>query len=608
MRTKRSRRSLIILLLALLAYPVIANVMILTGAAQVLANIKPQKLTMSWESAWTLLPGRFVVSGLEFQSTTPRNQFSLVVDTGKVNVSIFGLLSRTVAITQAEAAGVEVRYAKVTGVSQSSSANAKPPWTIKLDNVSATGIRKAEIQNLTGVADMTFLGSGTLDTLKMSIVTKGGLMQVDRAVGSMVINNQTGAKNDGAPLQIDADLSIASHRPRQFKGKDKLRFFTGTVNAKGNFASIGPVSFLPDSELNLTTTGEGDLEARLKIENGELMPGSDLTFESESLKTTFLQFEATGNGTLKASVDPERKRPVEIQIDLDAFQISEPGSHAPYLSGSDLNIEGEAHRLLLYSQKGDGTGALSFNIEQGRVEDVRHYNKFIPPAAGLRFLSGSATTHGGFSIDNGVAHGLIEIAGADVTLSARNREIEADFHLSANLSEGDWRTRVFRLNDSSLRLDNVQVSSKAKKTDEDWWGEVEIERGRLVWQEPFEVSARMHLAMRDVEPLLQMFRDPEKKKSKIDDFLNVKNVEGRMLVQGREDEIQIDPLHIDSDGLEVISRFSLSRDTANGVLYAKFKKVSAHFEIVDKSPRMVGFGGRKKILQEVDLSRLDPQQ
>ena len=608
MRTKRSRRSLIILLLALLAYPVIANVMILTGAAQVLANIKPQKLTMSWESAWTLLPGRFVVSGLEFQSTTPRNQFSLVVDTGKVSVSVFGLLSRTVAITQAEAAGVEVRYAKVTGVSQSSSDNAKPPWTIKLDNVSATGIRKAEIQNLTGVADMTFLGSGTLDTLKMSIVTKGGLMQVDRAVGSMVINNQTGAKNDGAPLQIDADLSIASHRPRQFKGKEKLQFFTGTVNANGNFASIGPVSFLPDSDLNLTTTGEGDLEARLKIENGELMPGSDLTFESESLKTTFLQFEATGNGTLKASVDPERKRPVEIQIDLDAFQIAEPGSHAPYLSGSDLNIEGEAHRLLLYSQKGDGAGALSFNIEQGRVEDVRHYNKFIPPAAGLRFLSGSATTHGGFSIDNGVAHGLIEIAGADVTLSARNREIEADFHLSANLSEGDWRTRVFRLNDSSLRLDNVQVSSKAKKTDEDWWGEVEIERGRLVWQEPFEVSARMHLAMRDVEPLLQMFRDPEKKKSKIDDFLNVKNVEGRMLVQGREDEIQIDPLHIDSDGLEVISRFSLSRDTANGVLYAKFKKVSAHFEIVDKSPRMVGFGGRKKILQEVDLSRLDPQQ
>ena len=605
MRIRLTRRSLIIALLALLAYPAIANVMILTGAAQVLANIKPQKLTMSWESAWTLLPGRFVVSGLEFQSTTPRNQFSLVVDTGKVNVSIFGLLSRTVAITQAEAAGVEVRYAKVTGVSQSSSANAKPPWTIKLDNVSATGIRKAEIQNLTGVDDMTFLGSGTLDTLKMSIVTKGGLMQVDRAVGSMVIDNQTGTKNDGAPLQVDADLSIASHRPRQYKGKEKLQFFTGTINAKGNFASIGPVSFLPDSELNLTTKGEGDLEAQLKIESGELMPGSQFTFESDSLKTTFLQFEATGNGIMKASVDSKRNRPVAIQIELDEFQIAEPNDPSPYLSGSDLNIEGEAHRLLLYSQKGDGTGALSFHIDQGLVEDIQHYNKFIPSNIGLKFLSGSASTRGGFSIDSGVAHGLIDVSGTGITLLAQDREIEADFHLSANLSEGDWRTRRFRLNDSTIRLEKVQISSKAKETDEDWWGEVEIERGQLVWQEPFDLSAKMRLAMRDVEPLLHMFRDPEKKKSKIDEFLNVKNVEGQMLAQSRDEEIHIDPLHIDSDGLEVISKLSLSRDTANGVLYAKFKKVSAHFEIVDKSPRMIGFGGRKKILQEVDLSRLD---
>ena len=111
--------------------------------------------------------------------------------------------------------------------------------------------------------------------------------------------------------------------------------------------------------------------------------------------------------------------------------------------------------------------------------------------------------------------------------------------------------------------------------------------------------------MRDVEPLLHIFRNPAKKKSKIDEFLNVKNIEGRLLAKSQEGEIRIDPLHIDSNDLEVISRFSLSRETADGILYAKFKKVSANFEIVDKKPRMVGFGGRKKILEEIDLSRLD---
>ena len=77
---KRISRALIIVLAIFLAYPVIGNVLIFTGAAHTLANIKPEKLAMSWDSAWTLIPGRFSVEGLRFQSTTPRNQFALVVD------------------------------------------------------------------------------------------------------------------------------------------------------------------------------------------------------------------------------------------------------------------------------------------------------------------------------------------------------------------------------------------------------------------------------------------------------------------------------------------------------------------------------------------------
>tara|TARA_Y100001960_G_scaffold266496_2_gene290215 strand:+ start:1296 stop:3134 length:1839 start_codon:yes stop_codon:yes gene_type:complete len=611
MSQKRKIRNTVIALFALLAYPIVANTLIVTGAAHVLANLKPEKLAMSWQSAWTILPGRFTVNGLEFKSTTPRNQFGLNVDSGKVSLSLFGLLARTVEITEVQAVGVEMRYSKVSprvgarGETDYNSADAKPPWTIKLGEVFATEVRKVTVQNLTGVDDMEFIGSGTLEALEMSIVTKGGPMQVDHAKGSMAISNQKGAKNEGVPLLIDVDLSIAAHRPRNFKGKDKLRFFSGTLKAKGNFASIGPVSFLPDKGLNLTTAGEGDLEAHLEVESGELKPGSYLSFESEGLNTTFLDFEAVGNGRLKASVNAQRTRPVDIQIDLERFQIAESGSHVPYLLGSGLKVAAQAHRLLLYSQKTDGTGAFSFDIQEGHVDDIQHYNKFLAPSTGLRFLSGSAATRGQFSIDNGIAEGLIEISGTGVTLSAQDRKIEADFRFTTNLSEGNWYTRVFRLKDSSIRLDNVQVASGAQETDKGWWGEIELEDGRLVWQKPFDVSAKMSLAMRDVEPLLFMFRDPAKKNSKLDEFLNVKEVEGRLLAKGREGEFHIDPLHIDSNDLEVISRFSLSHDTVDGILYAKFKKVSANFEIVDKKPRMIGLGGRSKILKEIDLSRLD---
>ncbi|MGB1612741.1 MAG: hypothetical protein ACPHCM_04595, partial [Arenicellales bacterium] len=178
--SKRISRVLIIAIALFLAYPVIANVLIFTGAAHILANIKPEKLTMSWDSAWTLIPGQVSVEGLRFQSTTPRNQFALVVDSGQVTFSLAGFFSRTVDITQGRGHGVELDYAKVNAEidsavnlssslspstvassSTGSSGNAqaadaagiKPPWTIRLADIKATNIRKVTIRNLSGVQD-----------------------------------------------------------------------------------------------------------------------------------------------------------------------------------------------------------------------------------------------------------------------------------------------------------------------------------------------------------------------------------------------------------------------------------------------------------------------
>jgi hypothetical protein len=57
MGKNRKVRNIVIALSVLLAYPIVANALILTGAAQFLANLKPEKLAMSWQSAWTILPG-----------------------------------------------------------------------------------------------------------------------------------------------------------------------------------------------------------------------------------------------------------------------------------------------------------------------------------------------------------------------------------------------------------------------------------------------------------------------------------------------------------------------------------------------------------------------
>ena len=296
---------------------------------------------------------------------------------------------------------------------------------------------------------------------------------------------------------------------------------------------------------------------------------------------------------------------MEINIEVEQFKLLKEGSDVDYLEGTDLTIHAAAPRFKLYSQALEENSAFSFNIAEGRVSDITHYNEFIMPGANLQLIAGTATTKGGLEINNGVAKGEMEISGTDVTVSTGSREIETDLRLIAKLSEGDFETRRFRLKDSSLRFENVRLETEARQTDENWWGELIVERGALVWKKPLEVSGKAVLRMLDVEPLIAMVRDPSKKETRLDEFLNVKNIEGRLLVESHDQKLSIDPLHIDSQGLEIISRMTLSRESIDGRLYAKFKKVAANFEIVNRKAKILGFGGRKQILKEIDLTVLD---
>ena len=87
-------------------------------------------------------------------------------------------------------------------------------------------------------------------------------------------------------------------------------------------------------------------------------------------------------------------------------------------------------------------------------------------------------------------------------------------------------------------------------------------------------------------------------------MLNVKNIQGELIADTTEDHILLDPIFIDSQGLELISRVALSPGFVNGVLFAKFRGLSANVEIIDSKVKFKGLGGRKKVLQQVNLAAL----
>ena len=73
------------------------------------------------------------------------------------------------------------------------------------------------------------------------------------------------------------------------------------IRAQGNFASLGAMEFLPDRDLNLNVGGNGELDAVLLLKNGEITDGSRLSFVSDEMLTTFLDFQSIGKGVIEAS-------------------------------------------------------------------------------------------------------------------------------------------------------------------------------------------------------------------------------------------------------------------------------------------------------------------
>ncbi len=79
----------------------------------------------------------------------------------------------------------------------------------------------------------------------------------------------------------------------------------------------------------------------------------------------------------------------------------------------------------------------------------------------------------------------------------------------------------------------------------------------------------------------------------------MKSLHGVLAMETNLEQITLNPILINGEGLEVVSRLDIVPNAINGVLYTKLHGLSAHFEITDSKARLRGFGGRGKVLKQV---------
>ena len=91
-------------------YLIAANVFLRTGLLTDLINKKPEKMSITWDSAVTYLPGVATVSNFELRSQTRKDQIYFRVAKADARISLVKLIFKTIHIRGVDARDVDFRY------------------------------------------------------------------------------------------------------------------------------------------------------------------------------------------------------------------------------------------------------------------------------------------------------------------------------------------------------------------------------------------------------------------------------------------------------------------------------------------------------------------
>ncbi|GAG32124.1 unnamed protein product, partial [marine sediment metagenome] len=73
-----------VVLVAVLAYPVVGNILLYSGALEQIISKKPGKLKVAWSGAWTLWPGEINVEDFQLDIHTKKNRILIDIEQGVV--------------------------------------------------------------------------------------------------------------------------------------------------------------------------------------------------------------------------------------------------------------------------------------------------------------------------------------------------------------------------------------------------------------------------------------------------------------------------------------------------------------------------------------------
>lgn len=389
------------------------------------------------------------------------------------------------------------------------------------------------------------------------------------ASDAILVAARVPAPASGTPW-LRADLRVADRRIGPDDWLRPVRALGGTVETQWPAVPLRWIDVILRDVDWLAFDGRADLDADVRLHDGQLQPGSRIDLDDAALTARVLDNRFSGNAHARMRMrdDPEAGQRTTIGIVLDRFTL------APESAPDRIDLRGRDLRLDLSS-----TGALAefherldarLRFDDAQVPDLRTYNRYLPGDS-ARLVGGSGHASGDIRLDNGgeMIGGRMRVRGQDVRVALGPSQLSGNVELDSRLSRMQRVGRRYRIDAMALRLDGVRLDG-AGGDDAPWWAKLALENGTLDWREPFEVSGRGRVDMRDVSVLLGLFAERSVFPRWIGNLIDSGEAHATGDLRLRGNELVFDRVQASNDRIGMQARLRIADGTPNGDMYARW--------------------------------------
>ncbi len=590
---KRRRRLIRSTLWVWAIYLAAGNLFVATPIGQKLIAPHPERFTIHWGRAWTVIPGLVHVQDLAIRQHSKDIVWHLTIDRAITGVNILALPFKTFHAILPRARGVEVTVEKAP-TTMPPTGKTKTGFRIRLSGIGVKDIRFLEFFGFRIEGTDLQVGGG-LDTTARGPL---GIPQARvRLEGGRVSHEQVPlAKN----LNLDCRARIDKHVKQDRLEAGIFPFISGSLSASGDVEDLRFVdTFVRSVSWMQVRGGAGSLEADLDISRGALEPGSRLDIKTSAFTFEYLDYAVSGRGEVVITGrEADGRGDTELDFDLDDFALAFSDSDTPHIEGHNLSVAVIGNLTEMVQPK--AAVEVTIDVPESHVLDLTVYNRYFKGASPVEILSGKGllTSHLEVAKAAGTGGGSFEVKTTDVSVDVKGRKIIADLHFLFPVTVTDFEDKKFSVNGSTIKIENAGVgtpeeNAPTENPPRDWWCNIDIDEGTLRLGKPLELHTDLTLKALDVEPLLALISKTRKSADRLDRILAIHDLEGGAHLAIEDGGTQITNLHVEAGRAEVLGNLCLRKEAKKGALYISYGILSLGVEISGEVEKKHIIGPRK---------------